>query len=121
MVSTPELKYGQSGKAYCRFSIAVDRPFKKDEVDFINCVSFGKTAELVGEYLRKGNKMGLQGRLQQNSYEKDGEKRTTYDVMVDQIEFLEGKKDGQWAAPDKKEKKYSIPPQEMENDDEFPF
>ena len=48
----PELKFGQSGKAYSRFSLAVDRPFQKGETDFINCVAFGKTAELIGEYLR---------------------------------------------------------------------
>ena len=45
----PELKFGQSGKAYSRFSLAVDRPFSKGEADFINCVAFGKTAELIGE------------------------------------------------------------------------
>lgn len=49
----PELKTGQSGKAYARFTLAVERPMQKDETDFINCVAFGKTAELIGEYLRK--------------------------------------------------------------------
>ena len=44
----PELKFGQSGKAYSRFSLAVNRAGKKDEADFINCVAFGKTAEIVG-------------------------------------------------------------------------
>ena len=65
----PELKFGQSGKAYSRFSLAVDRPFQKGEADFINCVAFGKTAELIGEYLRKGRKVGVNGRLQMNRYE----------------------------------------------------
>lgn len=90
----PELKYGQSGNAYCKFSLAVNKPFKKDEVDFINCVSFGKTAELIGEYVRKGHKLGVQGQLQMNKFEVNGEKRTSHDVMVNQIEFLEGKGDG---------------------------
>lgn len=83
----PELKYGQSGKAYSRFSLAVNRPMSKDEADFINCVAFGKTAELIGEYLRKGRKVGVNGRLQMNKYEN----RVSYDVLVESIEFLEGK------------------------------
>ncbi len=87
----PELKFGQSGKAYSRFSLAVDRPMQKGEADFINCVAFGKTAELIGEYLRKGRKVGVQGRIQMNRYEVNGEKRTSYDVLVDSIEFLESK------------------------------
>ena len=90
----PELKFGQSGKAYSRFSLAVDRPFSRDEVDFINCVAFGKTAELIGEYLRKGRKAGVTGRLQMNRYEVNGEKRVGYDVIVDMVEFLEPKGDG---------------------------
>ena len=84
----PEVKFGQSGKAYCRFSIAVNRPFSKDEADFINCVSFGKTAELIGEYFRKGQQIALVGRLQLNQYESNGEKRTSYDVVVDTFDFI---------------------------------
>ena len=87
----PELKFGQSGKAYSRFTLAVDRPMQKGEADFINCVAFGKTAELIGEYLRKGRKAGVTGRLQMGRYEVNGEKRTSYDVVVDNIEFLESK------------------------------
>ena len=87
----PELKTGQSGKAYARFTLAVERSMQKDEADFINCVAFGKTAELIGEYLRKGRKTGVTGRLQMGKYEVNGEKRTSYDVIVDTIEFLESK------------------------------
>lgn len=94
----PELKFGQSGKAYSRFSLAVDRPFQKGEADFINCVAFGKTAELIGEYLRKGRKVGVTGRLQMNRYEANGEKRTSYDVLVENIEFLEAKGSGDSAG-----------------------
>ncbi|MGL5355481.1 MAG: single-stranded DNA-binding protein [Cetobacterium sp.] len=87
----PELKFGQSGKAYSRFSLAVDRPFSKGEADFINCVAFGKTAELIGEYLRKGKKVAVNGRLQMNRYEVNGEKKTTYDVLVETMEFIDSK------------------------------
>lgn len=123
----PELKFGQSGKAYSRFSLAVDRPFSKGEADFINCVAFGKTAELIGEYLRKGRKVGVNGRLQMNRYEVNGEKRTSYDVLVEAIEFLESKSEGSsyesdYSAPVSKPSQVKeaedIP---FDDDDEFPF
>lgn len=107
----PEIKYGQSGKAYSKFSIAVERTFQKGETDFVNCVAFGKTAELIGEYLRKGNKCGVQGTLQMNRYEVNGEKRTSYDVIVSNVEFL---------SP-KDEHKTEEPKHDSSNDDEFPF
>lgn len=124
----PELKYGQSGKAYSRFSIAVDRTFQKGEADFINCVAFGKTAELIGEYLRKGKKVGVQGALQMNKYEVNGEKRTSYDVVVSNIEFLEPKSGSGTGAESRapEQKNYAKPtpssaPSAPVDDDEFPF
>ena len=93
----PELKFGQSGKAYSRFSIAVDRPFQSSAdknsqtADFINCVAFGKTAEFIGEYFRKGRKILLNGKLQMSQYESEGKKITTYVVVVDSVEFGESK------------------------------
>lgn len=128
----PELKFGQSGKAYSRFSLAVDRPFQKGEADFINCVAFGKTAELIGEYLRKGRKVGVNGRLQMNRYEANGEKRTSYDVLVENIEFLESKGSGDSAVYEPRDysttstsaPKPSVKESEevpFDDDDEFPF
>ena len=93
----PELKFGQSGKAYSRFSIAVDRPFQSSAdknsqtADFINCVAFGKTAEFIGEYFRKGRKILLKGSLQMNQYESEGKKLTTYVVIAENVEFGEAK------------------------------
>ena len=96
LVRDPELKFGQSGKAYSRLSIAVDRPFQSSDknaqtVDFINCVAFGKTAEFIGEYFRKGRKILLNGKLQMSQYESEGKKVTTYVVVVDSVEFGESK------------------------------
>ena len=97
LVRDPELKFGQSGKAYSRFSIAVDRPFQSSAdknsqtADFINCVAFGKTAEFIGEYFRKGRKILLNGRLQMSQYESEGKKITTYVVIADSVEFGETK------------------------------
>ena len=116
----PELKYGQNGKAYSRFSLAVNRVGKKDEADFVNCVAFGKTAEIVGEHLRKGKRIGVQGRIQMNRYEVNGEKRNTYDIMVDSIEFLENKDDNSSGGSYKVEQPTPSSTEEYVDDD-FPF
>lgn len=122
----PEVRYGNNGKAYCRFSIAVDRPFKRDEADFINVVAFQKTAELVGEYFKKGNKIGVQGSLHMSQYEKDGEKRISYEVTCNSIEFMEGKKGESTGGskPAENTAKPSAPApaaDSFDSDDEFPF
>jgi len=86
----PELKYSQSGKAYCRFTVAVNRDFNKDEADFINCLAFGKTAETIAEWLGKGRRIALQGRIQTGNYEnKNGEKVNTFEVVADRFEFVD--------------------------------
>lgn len=78
-----------------RFSLAVDRRFKKDgeqTADFINCVAFGKTGEFIEKYGRKGTKFVVEGRIQTGSYtNKDGQKVYTTDVVVEQVEFAESK------------------------------
>ncbi|MGL6064193.1 MAG: single-stranded DNA-binding protein [Fusobacteriaceae bacterium] len=126
----PELKFGQSGKAYSKFALAVDNPFKKGEADFINCVAFGKTAELIGEYLRKGKKVAINGRLQMNRYEINGEKRTSYDVLVEQVEFIEPRGNSETGGNFDEKPAYAATPapkaaspakEENFDDDEFPF
>jgi single-strand DNA-binding protein len=81
-----------------RFSLAVDRRFRKagDETspsaDFPSCVAFGKTAEFINKYFKQGVKMALEGRIQTGSYEKDGVKHYTTDVIAEAVEFAESKK-----------------------------
>ena len=87
----PETNTANSGAVFTRFTLAVDNPFKKGEADFINCVAFNKTAELIGEHLTKGRQLGVSGRLQMNRYEVDGENRTSYDVVVNNITFISNK------------------------------
>ena len=92
----PELRYTQTGKAVCNFTLAVSRGYGKDqEADFINCVAWEKTAENIANYLAKGSKVGVQGRIQVSSYDKDGEKRYKTEVVAQHVEFLGSKKDGQ--------------------------
>ncbi|MEE3392830.1 MAG: single-stranded DNA-binding protein [Lachnospiraceae bacterium] len=96
----PEVKYSSgndgSQRAYARYSLAVDRRFKKpgdqQTADFINCVVFGKGAEFAEKYFHKGIKIAVTGRLQTGSYtNKDGQKVFTTDVVVDEQEFAESK------------------------------
>ena len=133
LTKEPELKHGASGTAYCKFTLAVNRMKKDDPADFIFCSAFGKTAELIAEYVKKGNKIGIQGRLQQDTYEKDGEKVSKTGVTVDKIEFLENNKTESTTSEPKKSNKVNPKPDlnlgepkveiEFEDDltDEFPF
>ncbi|ACZ07685.1 Helix-destabilizing protein [Sebaldella termitidis] len=88
----PELKYSQSGKAFTKFSIAVTREFNRDEADFINCIAWDKRAETICEYLRKGRRIALQGRLSVRNYEKDGETKWITEVIVDKFDFIDYQK-----------------------------
>ena len=93
----PEVRYSQGDNttAVARYTVAVDRRFKKDgeqTADFINCVAFGKTGEFIEKYGRKGTKFVVEGRIQTGSYtNKDGQKVYTTDVVVEQVEFAESK------------------------------
>lgn len=84
--------FGQKSKV-AKFTLAVDRTYGEDETDFFNCVSFGKQAEFVEKYLKKGTKILLTGHLQNNSYEdKQGNKVTATQIISEEIEFAESKK-----------------------------
>lgn len=93
----PEVRYSQgaSQTAVARFSVAVDRRFKREgepDADFFNCTCFGRQAEFVERYLRKGIKIVLSGRVQNDNYtNKDGQMVYSVRIMVDEIEFAESK------------------------------
>ena len=96
----PEVRYTQSGKAYARLGIAVNRPFKDKTVDFINLVAWDKTAEVMGKWLSKGSRILVAGRLQTSKYkDKDGNERTSTEVVVETFEFA-GDSKKKSAAPD---------------------
>ena len=96
----PDIRYTQGDKPKCiaRFTLAVDRRFKRDGehgTDFISCVVFGKQAEHVEKYYHKGIKIAIVGRLQTGSYQnKDGQTVYTTDVIVEEQEFAESKPSG---------------------------
>lgn len=91
----PEVRYSDGGSTIARFSLAVDRRFKSENgptADFPNCVAFGKTAEFIERYFRKGMRIGVQGRIQTGSYtNQDGNKVYTTDVVIESCEFVENK------------------------------
>ena len=96
LTAKPELKYTNSNVEVSKFTVAVDRRVKEGqkEADFINCVAWRKTAELITKYFDKGNQIGLEGHIQTGSYEaEDGTKRYTTDVVVDGITFIGSKKE----------------------------
>lgn len=104
----PELKYFDSGKVKGSFSIAVTRSRNKEDrskdiTDWINIEAWGKTAEIAAEYLRKGNNVGIEGKLCVDSFEKDGQKTYKTYVLADQVHLIDKKADNQI------------------NDDELPF
>lgn len=90
----PEMRSTQSGVAVCNFSIAVNRRFRnpqtgQQETDFLNIVAWRQLAELCSKYLAKGRKVAVTGSIQTRTYEaKDGSKRTTWDIVADEVEFL---------------------------------
>ena len=86
-----ELKQTQTGKSVVSFSLAVTR--SKEETDWINCVAWNQTAELMYQYLGKGSLIGVEGRIQTRNYEgRDGRKVYITEVVVDRVEFLESRK-----------------------------
>lgn len=99
---TAEPKIVGNEKKAAHFRIAVDRRFKRDgedAADFIGCVAFGKTADFVEGYLHKGTKVGVEGRIHTGSYEKDGRRVYTTDIIVENVEFMESKKEQEKSAP----------------------
>ena len=95
----PELRYTSSNIATARFSLAVNRPFQSQNgeqgTDFINIVVWRKQAENVKKYCTKGSLVAVEGRIQTGSYEKDGQRVFTTDVVADSVQFLETKAQSQ--------------------------
>ena len=101
LVRDPEVRYSQGEKsiAIARYTLAVDRKFKKEgeqSADFISCVAMGKNGEFAEKYLKQGTKIAIEGRIQTGSYtNKDGNKVYTTDVIVEGHEFCESKSSNQ--------------------------
>ena len=120
----PQASTLDSGRSYCRFSIAVDR-FSRDRennVDFINIITWNELAQNCVKYLAKGSQVAVFGSIQTGSYERDGVRRQTFDVRADQVEFLTrangGAQQGQGEQPARDE---TIDELKEVDDDDMPF
>ncbi|MDD5457548.1 MAG: single-stranded DNA-binding protein [Candidatus Margulisbacteria bacterium] len=114
----PEMRFTTAGIPVTRFTIAVNRRFKSadnQEADFIRILTWRKLAEFAGEYLTKGKTVAVEGRLQVDSYEKEGKTRMTAEVLADNVQILSRKttEAGDVAADNS--------PKESAGDDEIPF
>lgn len=113
-----DIRSTQSGKVVASFTLAVDRPYTqngKKEADFIACQIWGKSAEVLGKSVHKGQRVLLEGRLQIRQYtDKNGNKRTAAEVVTDRFEFIERKEQ---TAPQSMEDFG----QQMPFDEEIPF
>lgn len=93
----PEVKMLNSESAVCNFTLACNRSFTKEngerEADFINCVVWRKQAENLGRYVKKGQLIGVEGRIQTRSFEQEGQKKYVTEVYCEQITFLESNRD----------------------------
>lgn len=91
----PETRYTNKGDAAANFRVAVERRYKKDgqtEADFFQCTAFGKTAEFIEKYVRKGQKIGFSGRLQNDEFtNREGQKVTRAVIIIEEVEFCEKK------------------------------
>lgn len=90
---------GQDNKAVCKFVLAVPR-YDKEKADFISCVAWGKTAETMGKYLKKGSKILAKGRIETDVYEKDGQKIFTTEMVVESFDFGDSKKEDKAEEPE---------------------
>lgn len=122
----PEIRNTAGGSSVARYSLAVDRRFKKDGdpgADFFDCVAFGKSAEFAEKYLRQGTKMLVTGRMQQDNYtNKEGQKVYSWTLIVEEQEFAESKKAAEengGPAPQNTGDKYVEIPDGIEED--LPF
>jgi single stranded DNA-binding protein (ssb) len=128
MTADPELKHTQSGTACTRFNIAVDRrvkPGEEKQADFITIVAWQQRAEFICKYFSKGQKIALTGSIRTGSYtDKDGNKRYTFEVWAENVEFCESKGGKQTAQPQPEQQKTSKNNLDVEyipNDEGLPF
>lgn len=120
LTADPTVRYAND-KAVANFNLAVDRRSKDDGADFPSCVAFGKTAEFIEKYVKKGTKLIIEGRLQTGSYtDKDGRKVYTTNVVADNVEFAESKGSAN-AQPSEESKEPDFMKVDESIDSELPF
>lgn len=118
LTKAPELKKTQNDKSVCNFTIAVDRRFDREKTDFLSIVAWNKTAEFVCSYFHKGDAIGVLGRIETRSYEKDGVSHIVTEIVADEVFFTGGKTSGKDEKPDAiKDKEV----EQIEDENDLPF
>lgn len=117
----PEMKFSQNGKAVTHFSLGITRDYDREHTDWIRCVAFGKTAEIIDTYCKKGDALGVLGRMQTGSYEdRDGKTVYTTDCIVERVELMGGgKKSSQ--KPNNDDTEGSTEPNFSQIEQDIPF
>jgi len=116
----PEMRFMPDGKAVCNFSIAISEKYKdksgeaKEVTEWVNVAFFGKLAEIAGEYLKKGSKVYVEGKLKTEKYSKDGIERYTTKIIGEKMEMLSSKSEGTRAPTESREEAFTA-------DDDIPF
>lgn len=121
LTKDPELKTTQSGKKYLRFCLAVDGIKDKDgnkTADFVDCIAWNKSGEIIAQYARKGSKLGISGRLHTTTTEANGEKRKYTEIIVNEFDLLDSKPKDQAEQPQELPQEQ---PDQAEIPQELPF
>lgn len=103
LTADPQLTYTQGGASVTKFSIASSYTYtngaKKESTSFFNCVAWGKTGEIIAQYVKKGQRIAIEGRLQQRSWDdQSGNRRTAVEIVVENFNFIEKAEKGQSSA-----------------------
>lgn len=123
IVRDPESRTSPSGTTICRFSIANNRKQKdRDITSFLDCTAFGKTAEVILQYMKKGSRILVRGVLEQQTWEKDGEKKSKFCCVVDSFSFVDYAENEEKEEPKQAAKKATKKKEEPEdNYEDIPF
>ena len=121
LTKDPELRATPSGVSVTSFTVAVNRRFKKDETDFINCIAWRNTAEFISKYFGKGSMIAVVGSIQTGSYEKDGQKHYTTDINVEEAYFAGSKSEASQSNEEQTEFNIDGSFMPMPDDDDMPF
>jgi single-strand DNA-binding protein len=126
----PELKYTPAGTAVASFSLAVGKTFsqngqKKEQTSFFNCIAWAKLGETIAEYCKKGHRIGVEGQLQQRRWEdQEGNKKSVVEIVVSNIQFLQGRQEGQQTEQSQPQPEPAMPDWDEDNpfnDSDIPF
>lgn len=123
----PEIKFFNDDKAVCNISVAVNRAYKDKDgnmvIDFFNCVSYNKQAEILDKYFKKGDGISIQGEMQNNRYtNKEGNKRDKWEIRIDKFDFeLLRRGDEEISSGSMDSEKGFVPVDESTDDEELPF